>query len=259
MTHPSGLSDDCAAWDATRKVGYSQVNKIKDKVNRRGPNGDDGNVGKAVPPTVHATSSEERSVTQCMLLRHNEVDLKGARNTPGLKRREREEHTRNNLERAERSNGKEIKRARLSGGEVRGGISPKNKQKHTSLPPADDRIPAEFTNREFTFKHAGIRGGPEYIESDVEEMRRWILLSAALFYTWPHHDAAGLLTWTLLLTGMKLWSYVVPKNPANDEETASRQYIELVEAMNHISVDTENRLPEIATAHNFFLAPNATL
>ena len=86
-----------------------------------------------------------------------------------------------------------------------------------------------------------------------------MLLSGASFYTWPHHDNAGLLTWTMLLTGMKLWSYVVPKDPATDAESASRQYVELVKAMDHISVDTENRVPELATAHNLFLAPNTIL
>lgn len=80
-----------------------------------------------------------------------------------------------------------------------------------------------------------------------------------MFFTWPHHDAAGLLTWTMLHTGMKIWSYIIPKNPARDTEGASKQYVELVKAMEHISVDTENQLPKLATVHNFFLAPNTIL
>lgn len=190
---------------------------------------------------------------------HKEVNLKGSRNTQRLKRREREEDTSEDIEGEEGPNGRGTKRARQSGGERREGRSSQQRQKTTSSSPSDHPIPAEFINRKFNFKHAGTKGGPEYIESDVDKMRRWILLSAALFYTWPHHDAAGLITWISLLTGMKIWSYIVPKNPADDEETASKQYIELVEAMNHISVDTENRLPDIATAHNFFLAPNTIL
>lgn len=84
-------------------------------------------------------------------------------------------------------------------------------------------------------------------------------MSSPLFYTYPHHDAAGLATWTTLLNGMKLWSYVVPKNPESKPEAASRQYIELIKAMNHISIDTENRLPELAVSHNFFLSPGTLL
>ena len=80
-----------------------------------------------------------------------------------------------------------------------------------------------------------------------------------MFFTWPHHDAAGLLTWTMLHTGMKIWSYIVPKKPADTIESASKTYVELVNALDHISVDTENQLPDLATAHNFFLAPNTIL
>ena len=118
----------------------------------------------------------------------------------------------------------------------------------------------KFPARRFDFKFTGTRGaGPSYIEKDVEKMRRWMLLSGASFYTWPHHDAAGLLTWSMLLAGMKLWSYVVPNDPETDAESAARQYVELVNAMDHISVDTENQLPDMATAHNLFLAPNTIL
>ena len=130
--------------------------------------------------------------------------------------------------------------------------------KGDKVPKADSRN--KFPTRRFDFKFTGTRGaGPSYIESDVEKMRRWMLLSGASFYTWPHHDTGGLLTWSMLLTGMKLWSYVVPNDPAIDAESASRQHVELVNAMDHISVDTENRLPDMATAHNLFLAPNTIL
>lgn len=120
--------------------------------------------------------------------------------------------------------------------------------------------PKGFPTRKFDFSFTGTRGrGPSYIENDVEKMRRWMLLSGVSFYTWPHHDAAGLLTWTMLLTGMKLWSYIVPNDPETGSESSSKQYVELINAMDHISVDTENRLPDMATAHNFFLAPNTIL
>ena len=112
----------------------------------------------------------------------------------------------------------------------------------------------------FNFKYTGIRGaGPEHIESDIDWMRRWMLLSSMQFYTYPHHDAAGLVTWTTLLNGMKLWSYIVPKNPESDPEASSKQYVELIKAMNHISIDTENKLPELAVSHNFFLSPKTLL
>ena len=129
----------------------------------------------------------------------------------------------------------------------------------------EDRTPKDgrrtsVPTRKFDFTFTGTRGrGPSYIEKDVERMRRWILLSGTSFYTWPHHDAAGLLTWTMLLTGMKLWSYVVPNDPKTDLESAAKQYVDLINAMDHISIDTENQLPDMATAHNFFLAPNTIL
>ena len=143
----------------------------------------------------------------------------------------------------------------------------RRKTKHgiASVVPEGDTTPGvgssrKFPARRFDFKFTGTRGaGPSYIEKDVEKMRRWMLLSGASFYTWPHHDAAGLLTWSMLLAGMKLWSYVVPNDPETDAESAARQYVELVNAIDHISVDTENRLPDMATAHNLFLAPNTIL
>ena len=143
--------------------------------------------------------------------------------------------------------------------------SKQNARDHTqktsgALHSTTDKDKSGSASRTFDFKYTGIRGlGPEHIESDVDWMRRWMLLSSSNFYTYPHHDAAGLVTWTTLLNGMKLWSYIVPKNPESDPEAASKQYVDLIKAMNHISVDTENRLPELAVAHNFFLSPQTLL
>ncbi|KAI0082939.1 hypothetical protein BDY19DRAFT_999052 [Irpex rosettiformis] len=114
-------------------------------------------------------------------------------------------------------------------------------------------------NGPFNFQYSCTAGGPGMVERDVDRMRRWMLLSSPHFYTYPHHDAAGLVTWTTLLNGLKIWSYVLPKQQPRDMESASEAYVEVIEAGNHIVVDTENRLPELATCHNFFLFPNTLL
>ncbi|KAI0091803.1 hypothetical protein BDY19DRAFT_904403 [Irpex rosettiformis] len=110
------------------------------------------------------------------------------------------------------------------------------------------------------FQYLGVRGeGAIMVERDVDRMRRWMLLGSSQFYTYPHHDAAGLVTWTCLLNGLKIWSYILPKEQPKNMEHASKIYTEIIQSLHHIGIDTENRLPAIATAHNLFLAPSTLL
>ena len=177
--------------------------------------------------------------------------MKRKRNDDGAEDDGASQHSREKRRRTVREGGSNEHR------KVTRDITPGTSRKDT--PPRSGRH-TSFPSRKFDFSFTGTRGrGPSYIEKDVERMRRWMLLSGTSFYTWPHHDAAGLLTWTMLLTGMKLWSYVVPNDPKTDLESAAKQYVDLINAMDHISIDTENQLPNMATAHNFFLAPNTIL
>ncbi|KAI0085722.1 hypothetical protein BDY19DRAFT_908924 [Irpex rosettiformis] len=110
------------------------------------------------------------------------------------------------------------------------------------------------------FQYTGTRNeGALTVERDVDRMRRWMLLGSSHFYTYPHHDAAGLVTWTCLLNGLKIWSYIVPKEQPKNMEDASKIYTKLIQSLHHIGVNTENRLPSLATTHNLFLFPGTLL
>ena len=112
----------------------------------------------------------------------------------------------------------------------------------------------------FDFKPSGVlKEGAQWIENDVEKMKRWMLLSGSSFLTWPHYDAGGLGTWTQLLNGLKIWIFLVAKNRAKDVETGSKQMLELTMAMSHLTVETENLLPNLADPHVFFLFPGTLL
>ncbi|KAI0083681.1 hypothetical protein BDY19DRAFT_998365 [Irpex rosettiformis] len=118
----------------------------------------------------------------------------------------------------------------------------------------------EVSSKPFEFKYSGIRGeGTIMVERDVDRMRRWMLLGSSQFYTYPHHDAAGLVTWTRLLNGLKIWSYILPKKQPKNLEQSSKVYTEIIQSLHHIGSDTENRLPALATAHNLFLFPGTLL
>ena len=252
------MSDDCAAWGSTRKIGYSKVRKPSTNTGTDEPR---DNVSKNTAASTSRTKDQNlrypyyfhvtRNIRLTELLRVNERPLK----------RKREEHSGDNGDEDEEPRAKSSKRPKKANTRNRQdtrGHRAQTSSNEAHVTPEDSR--SGSSPRPFDFKYTGIRGtGPEYIDSDVDWMRRWMLLSSRLFYTYPHHDAAGLVTWTTLLNGMKLWSYVVPKNPESEPEAASRQYIELIKAMNHISIDTENRLPELAVSHNFFLSPGTLL
>jgi hypothetical protein len=52
--------------------------------------------------------------------------------------------------------------------------------------------------------------GMQIIRADAWKQQHWHLLTHARFPTWVHHDAAGLLTWVKVGTGMKIWEVFQP-------------------------------------------------
>ena len=103
--------------------------------------------------------------------------------------------------------------------------------------------------------------GPQVIENDVGRARRWALASGNTFYTYPHYDAAGFCTWSMLSTGTKVWSYLRPK--VHDEAStteASQTILQLAgAAATSESTSAPEEIPKLATAHNLFLTPGTLL
>lgn len=62
-----------------------------------------------------------------------------------------------------------------------------------------------------------------------------------------------------MIAGLKVWSYLVPKDLSDDAEVASAQYLEMIKSLDHISNFTEDALPKIAEVHNYFLRPGTIL
>ncbi|KAI0747473.1 hypothetical protein BC629DRAFT_920579 [Irpex lacteus] len=120
--------------------------------------------------------------------------------------------------------------------------------------------PSTSTTPEFTFTYNCTNGnGAVSYGRDIDKWRRWLLLTTAMFFTWPHHDASGLCTWMLLTCGLKIWCYIVPKDLADNPTEASKAYIELIRASNHIALPTEELLPGIAEVYIVFLEPDVLL
>ena len=104
-------------------------------------------------------------------------------------------------------------------------------------------------------------GGPEIMEHDVNRARRWALASQHTFFTYPHYDASGFCTWSMITTGTKVWSYIsLDVSKTRTLQEASQQSINLASAAATTdSVDAPEVFPKLATAHNLFLTPGTLL
>ena len=89
------------------------------------------------------------------------------------------------------------------------------------------------------------------IDWDALKALLWALLGTSGALTWPHHDAAGLATYILCRSGVKLWSYLVP---ASTKEDDMKLYHAMVEGS--LSLDVMN---DLATPANVLLTPGTLL
>ena len=49
------------------------------------------------------------------------------------------------------------------------------------------------------------------VPNDVHKSRSWALVHHAMFHTYPHHDAEGYVTFIQVLSGLKYWIIMRPK------------------------------------------------
>lgn len=103
--------------------------------------------------------------------------------------------------------------------------------------------------------------GPQVRENDIQRSRRWCLASGHTFFTYPHYDAAGFCTWSMVTTGTKVWSYLRPDLGDNTStREASKIILRLVKAsITTESVEAPEAIPKVATPHNLFLTPGTLL
>lgn len=238
----SMISDDCHAWNLTSSIGYSNV--------KNAPRA-------SAPSTVVTPKSMDRSQTTGLEDKALESDLTSISSSEDESDVPLTEGKRQKTRKKQNHKNKKPKVQTVNSGKSQTATSP---QPTSSSGSARSSSNNPKPKNDFDFQYTGFSGErPEYTEWDVDRMRRWLILSSAMFYTYPHHDTAGLTTWVELLSGLKIWSYIVPKDRATDAKTASEQYTEMIAALNHISMDTENRLPALASVHNIFLFPGTLL
>ena len=103
--------------------------------------------------------------------------------------------------------------------------------------------------------------GPALKEADVTTWRHWALAAGHAFYTYPHYDASGLCTWTMITEGMKVWSYLVPKDQGvGGMVFATKVSIELANAAGPSQYNNAlTTMPKLTNLHNLFLTPGSLL
>lgn len=52
--------------------------------------------------------------------------------------------------------------------------------------------------------------GPLHVQFDTWRQQQWELHTHGGFITYPHHDAAGLCTYTYARSGAKIWCFIRP-------------------------------------------------
>lgn len=117
--------------------------------------------------------------------------------------------------------------------------------------------PANVEHKAFALHRQN--AGPSETNYDLLTYRRWVLLSGGGFVTWPHYDAAGFCTWTLLTCGAKLWGYVLPKKEGITTSEASKIYLEMAQAMDLYYGSPETDVPHLADIFNLLLTPGTLL
>lgn len=60
--------------------------------------------------------------------------------------------------------------------------------------------------------------GPQTMHFDSWRSGGWDVMTHAGFLTYPHHDAGGLLTFSYVRTGAKLWGYVQLDDVDNEDQ-----------------------------------------
>jgi hypothetical protein len=56
------------------------------------------------------------------------------------------------------------------------------------------------------------------MQTDLLNLRKWAIYTGEGFFTYPHIDGSGQLTWMLPHTGTKIWIYFTLKPAAEDQD-----------------------------------------
>lgn len=266
------ISNDCAAFGVTSRWGFQKLRPAASEAAKSAPTV--SNKGGRASDTSCTASGKVNEKVKGNSLKRTREDRDDDAEKEGVTGREKKRprgirvtagSARRSTTTAEQScHPPSAAVGRGSPSQIRGGSSktatgrdgPASMQDGTS-----SAVPLKnHGDHKFVFEYTGIRShGGKTMEQDIDFKRRWIILTGRFFLTWAHHDTAGFITWIRMLTGLKIWSCLVPKNLSDDAETASAQYLELVNALNHYGDFTENLLPNLADVHNFFLFPGTIL
>ncbi|KAI0086701.1 hypothetical protein BDY19DRAFT_995711 [Irpex rosettiformis] len=254
------LANDCHAWNITNTIGYADIPTTKLAA--------DSKMNMRMNKKSTGTSVEKERKEKEASIVDDLADLSDLSPLTSEEEADKEESVvdmedKNTGVVSTRVSTKRKGRGTLSSRTLKKTRVDANRSKTQDMPGSNAKTATtvpEVPSGAFEFEYSGMRNeGAVNVERDVDRMRRWMLLGSAQFYTYPHHDAAGLITWTCLLNGLKIWSYVLPKEQPKNMEQASKVYTEVIQSLHHIERDTENLLPTIATAHNLFLFPGTLL
>jgi hypothetical protein len=91
--------------------------------------------------------------------------------------------------------------------------------------------------------------GIRQLDWDATRLDSWALFATGGAFTWPHTDAAGLVTFVVCKKGTKIWSYLVPKEHQKDP---LKWYHETVK-----NCREEGYLASHATPMNLVLTPGS--
>jgi hypothetical protein len=92
--------------------------------------------------------------------------------------------------------------------------------------------------------------GPFAFEYNISRLLSWALFATSGSFTWPHHDAGGLLTYVICKKGIKLWSYLGLISSDDGKPYSMRDYLEAVKRCNK-----HKNLPDLAVPENILLMP----
>jgi hypothetical protein len=82
-------------------------------------------------------------------------------------------------------------------------------------PGVQGKVPRKATAKSSV--HIGLQG-IQYARADLWKQQHWHLLTHAGFPTSIHHDAAGVLSWVKVGTGMKIWEILQPLHSFEKEK-----------------------------------------
>jgi hypothetical protein len=92
------------------------------------------------------------------------------------------------------------------------------------------------------------------LEFDVLKLAIWGLFASVGAFTWPHYDAAGLATYVVCKTGVKLWSYLKSIHSNLEDNQHMARYLAMVK-----QCENYDAISSLASPMNVLLTPGTIL